>query len=142
MEPLPVRNDLVIPGPALAVRTSRASGPGGQHVNKTDSRVSLLLDLEAGVAGWPEALQARVKSKLTSKLTKDGRLIVHVDADRSQPRNLEEARRRMAALLAAALVVPRTRRPTKPTKGSQRRRIAEKRRRAEVKRLRGKVDDP
>ena len=128
----------MIPGAALEVRTSRASGPGGQHVNKTDSKVSLVLDLE-GLASWPEAERSRLRRKLAARLTTDGRLLIHVDSRRQQRRNLEEARRRLAAVVYEALQVPKARRPTRPSKGAVRRRLEAKRQRAGVKRLRGRV---
>lgn len=135
---LPIRPGRVVPGEALSTKTSRASGPGGQHVNKTETRVSLALDLDAGLAEWPEPERARVRHKLERRLTADGRLVVHCDSYRSQNRNLEEARRRMAALLLDALHVPKTRRKTQPSKGAQRRRVEAKKRRGETKRLRRK----
>ena len=133
-----MRPGRVIPGDALQVRTSRASGPGGQHVNKTESRITLELYLDR-LGDWPEADRARLQQRLASRLTADARLMVHADQHRQQRRNLDDARRRLASIVAAALHVPKVRRPTKPSKGAQRRRLDAKRRAGEKKRLRGKV---
>ena len=140
MQPdLLVRPGRVIPGEALTVKTSRASGPGGQHVNKTESRVTLELQLSALDGVWPESDRLRLQARLAPQLTTDGRLQVHVDQHRRQGRNLETARQRLATLLLAALHVPKARRPTKPSKGAQRRRLDAKRRAGEKKRMRGKI---
>lgn len=135
---LPISLGRRVPGEALEVRTSRASGPGGQHVNKTDSKVTLELHLDR-LAGWSDRDLARLRERLKSRLTTDGRLLVQADGHRRQQRNLEEARRRLAALLEAALFVPKTRHATAPSKGAKRRRLDDKRRTGEKKQLRKKV---
>lgn len=122
------------------MKLSRASGPGGQHVNKTESRVTLELHLDRLGDGWPDFDVARLRTKLASRLTTDGRLQIHADGHRKQSRNLDDARRRMAAVVADALFVPKARRPTRPSKGAVRRRLEEKSRLGEKKRLRGRVD--
>ena len=133
--PLRIRGGLVIPEAELVWRFSRSSGPGGQGVNTTDSRVELLLDV-AGSPSLSESLRARAVARLAGRLT-DGVLSVTSSEHRSQLRNREEAERRMAAILAEAIAPPpRARRPTKPTRGSVDRRIAGKRHRAHIKRLR------
>lgn len=137
-EDLPIREGRVIPAAALEVRTSRASGPGGQHVNKTESKVTLALDLDK-LDGWPDWERARLRSRLGSRLTLDGRLQIHAESHRRQARNLEEARRRMAAIIEDALRVQKARRATQPSKGAKRRRVEDKRRAGEKKRLRGKI---
>ncbi|MBX2810484.1 MAG: aminoacyl-tRNA hydrolase [Myxococcales bacterium] len=129
-----------VPGTALIVKTSRSSGPGGQHVNKTDSRVTLELILAKLEGVWTEVDRARVHQRLRSQLTSDGRLIVHADGHRHQRRNLEDARSRMASVLRNALFVPKLRRPTQPSKGSKRRRLESKRRAGEKKQSRRKVE--
>lgn len=128
--------DHVIPDAELVWRFSRSSGPGGQHVNTTDTRVQLSFDL-AGSEAFPDHLKQRM-------LTRLGRQVVVVTASefRSQLRNRRAAEERLAAVLEQALRPPAARRvPTKPSKGSQQRRINHKKRRGEVKRLRGRPDD-
>jgi ribosome-associated protein len=126
---------VVIPESELAWRFSRSSGPGGQGVNTTDSRVELLFDVAESPALSP-ALRARVLARLGARLS-DGVLSVTSSEHRSQLRNREEAERRMVAILSEAIAAPpRPRRATKPTRGSVNRRIEVKKRRSEVKRLR------
>jgi ribosome-associated protein len=133
--PLRLRGAVSIPESELAWRFSRSSGPGGQGVNTTDSRVELLFDVAASPSLSP-SLRARALARLGGRLS-DGVLSVTSSEHRSQLRNREEAERRMTAILSDAIAPPpRPRRPTKPTKGSVNRRIEVKKRRSEVKRLR------
>ena len=124
---------LVVPGADLVERFSRSSGPGGQGVNTADSRVELELDL-AAVPGLTDAQRARALGALGARLV-DGRLLVVTASEhRQQRRNRVTARERMADLLREGLAPPPpARRPTRPTKGAQERRLATKRRRADVK---------
>jgi ribosome-associated protein len=133
--PLRLRGSVVIPESELAWRFSRSSGPGGQGVNTTDSRVELVFDV-AGSPSLAPDLRARAVARLGPRLS-GGVLSVTASEHRSQLRNREEAERRLAAILSEAIAPPpRPRRPTKPTRGSVNRRIAVKKRRSEVKRLR------
>jgi ribosome-associated protein len=133
-EPLRVRSVVIPPG-ELHWRFSRSSGPGGQSVNTSDSRAELSFDVATSTA-LPEALRQRALSRLATRLT-DGVLTVAASEHRSQLRNREAARTRLAALLDAAFAPPaRRRRPTRPTKRSIERRITGKRHRGETKRLR------
>ncbi|MGK5678830.1 alternative ribosome rescue aminoacyl-tRNA hydrolase ArfB [Actinoplanes sp. URMC 104] len=130
-----VNDRLIIPAAELAWRFSRSSGPGGQGVNTTDSRVELSWDL-AGSALLPPALRERAVERLGDRLTQ-GVLTVTASEHRSQLRNREAAAARLAALIASAIAPPpRARRATRPSKGSVERRIAEKKRRGETKRNR------
>ena len=125
----------VIPADELTWRFSRSTGPGGQSVNTTDSRVSLSFDLGATGALRPE-LRDRALAALAGRLT-GGVLTVTASEFRSQLRNRVAAAERMSALLTAATAAPpRPRRPTRPTRASRERRLADKQRRSEVKRLR------
>lgn len=130
-----VSGSVVIPETELSWRFSRSSGPGGQGVNTTDSRVELLFDVARSTALSP-SLRARAVERLAGRLV-DGVLSVTASEHRSQLRNREAARQRLARELVAAIAPPRrARRATKATRGSVERRIAGKKRRAETKRLR------
>lgn len=125
---------LVIPAGELTERFSHASGPGGQGVNTADSRVQLSLDLAATTA-LDEVQRARVIEQLGPRLAGTV-LSVSAEEHRAQRRNRVAARERLAQLLREALAPPTPRRATKRTRGSQRRRLEDKRRRAEVKQTR------
>lgn len=131
-----VRGSVVIPQSELVWRFSRSSGPGGQSVNTTDSRVQLVFDV-ANSPSLPEHLRDRALARLGSRLV-DGCLVVAASEQRSQFQNRRAAERRLADVLGEAIAPPpRKRRPTRPTKGSVDRRIKEKKSRGMTKRLRG-----
>ena len=133
--PLPLRGNLSVPEAELRWRFSRSSGPGGQSVNTTDSRVELSWDL-ARSAALPEHLRERALARLAGRLV-DGVLTVTAEEHRSQLRNREAAAQRLTQVVREALAPPaRPRRPTRPSRGAVERRLAEKRRRGETKRLR------
>lgn len=126
---LRVTNAVAIPLAEVELRFSRSSGPGGQHAQRTETRVEAVLDIEASLALTP-AQKRRIVGRL-------GSVVRAVAQDeRSQSRNRELALERLAERLAEALEVTRPRRPTGPTTGSVEQRLVEKRRRAEAKRLR------
>ncbi len=128
-----VSDRLTIPDDELSERFSRSSGPGGQGVNTADSRVELSFDL-AGSPSVPAYLQERMLSQLESRLV-GGVLTIAASEHRNQLANRRAARERMASVLRdAAAPPPPPRRPTKPTRGSKERRIANKKRRGEIKR--------
>ena len=129
---------LIVPAGDLVERFSRSSGPGGQHVNTADSRVQLSLDLGT-TSALDEAQRERVLRALAPRLSGTV-LTVSVEDDRSQRRNRATARQRLAALLRDAVAPPVVRRATRPTLGSQRRRVRHERRRAEIKRQRRRPD--
>ncbi|MCW2816024.1 MAG: class peptide chain release factor [Nocardioides sp.] len=132
---LEVRPGTVIPAVELVERFSRSSGPGGQSVNTTDSRVELEYDVTTSTA-LSDAQRARVVGRVGSPV------VVVASEHRSQHRNRVAARERLASRLRDALLPPPpTRRATKPTKGSQRRRMEAKKQRGATKALRGRVRD-
>jgi len=125
----------LIPDADLTWRFSRSSGPGGQNVNTTDTRVQLAFDL-AGSDAFPERLRQRLLARLGSPV------VVVASEHRTQLRNRRAAEERLADVLVEALRPPPARRvATKPSKGSQRRRLEGKKKRGEIKRLRGRPDD-
>lgn len=131
---------LVIAGAELTERFSRSSGPGGQSVNTADSRVELEFDV-ARSAALTDAQRRRVLRRLDSRLHSDGRLSVVAAEHRSQYRNRQAARQRLAELLRAALAPPPPpRRPTRPSRASVRRRLEGKRHRAQLKAMRRRPD--
>lgn len=130
---------LVIPA-ELVETFSRSSGPGGQSVNTTDSRVQLEYDVRASTA-LTDPQRRRALARLDARLV-DGRLVITAAGHRSQHRNRTAARERLAAVLREALAPPPpARRATRPTRGSQLRRLEAKRRRGDTKSLRGRVRD-
>lgn len=129
---LRVTPTIVVPAAELHERFSRSSGPGGQGVNTTDSRVELSFDV-ARSSAIPPHLRQRAMCRLRSRLS-GGVLVVAASEHRAQLLNRAAARERMARLLRDAVVAPApARRPTKPTRGSQERRIAAKKRRGQMK---------
>jgi ribosome-associated protein len=130
---LPIRENLSLPLDEIELRTSRSSGPGGQHANVTDSRVEAVFDVQAS-----PTLSADQKARICARL--GPRVTASAQDTRSQHRNRELALDRLAQRLAHALEVRRPRTKTRPTRASQRRRIESKRRRADVKRGRRRPD--
>lgn len=137
-EDLTVRPGVVIPASDLDWEAVRASGPGGQHVNKTATRVELRFDLEGTGALAPD-VKARLRRMAAGRLDAEGRLLVESQRTRSQARNIEDAREKLRDLIAAALVRPKRRRPTKPSRAAKKRRVEEKRKHSEKKQARKPV---
>lgn len=139
-ESLPVTRRFVVPAAELTERFSRSSGPGGQGVNTTDSRVELTFDVARSEC-VPEDLRPRLVARLRGRLV-DGHLTVVVSDERRQLANRRLARQRLAQLLREAADPPApTRRATRPTRGSVERRLAGKKRRSQVKRGRGRPEE-
>jgi ribosome-associated protein len=131
---LVLRDGRVIPKDCLHLSFARGGGPGGQHVNKTETKVDLRLDLAAAGSVLGTEDVARIRAVLAARIDVDGRLQVVCGVHRSQFQNYTAAMERLRHLIAAALVRRKPRRATRPTHGSRQRRLAEKRHRGEIKR--------
>ena len=129
-----LRDGRMLPKDCFHVSFSRSGGAGGQHVNKTETKVDLRLDLAAAEAVLGPGDTARIREAMASRLDADGMLCVTASEHRSQFQNYRAALERMGNLIAAALVRQRRRIATRPTRGSQRRRVDEKRHRGDIKR--------
>jgi len=139
-DPLLVSPTLTIPASELRFTSVRASGPGGQNVNKVASKVELRFDFQRSkVLG--DDLKARLRALASGRLDADGAILIVSQLTRDRQRNLEDARQKLAELLIAAGRRPKRRRPTRPSKGARESRLKEKRRHSDQKRARGTRGD-
>ena len=127
--------DLVIPESEIEEKFIRATGPGGQNINKVATAVQLRFDVQHSPS-LPEAVRARLLRLAAKRVTAEGVLVIEAHRFRTQEENRQDARQRLVALLQKAAVAPKPRRPTKPTAASQARRLDSKRRQSQRKRLR------
>ena len=135
MDGIAVGEGVVVPGAALSFRAVRASGPGGQNVNKVASKVELRVDL-ARIEGLSPDARERLRTLAASRLDADGRLVVVSQRTRDQHRNLEDARAKVRHILGRALRPPRPRRATAPSASAREDRLRQKKKRAARKRAR------
>jgi ribosome-associated protein len=127
--------NIVIDDSELLERFVRSSGPGGQNVNKVSTAVELRFDIRQS-ASLPEALRERLLARRDRRLTAEGVFVINAQRFRTQERNRDDARERLASVIQAALHVPKKRVATKPSKGAKERRLTGKRERADIKRTR------
>ncbi len=134
MDALRINPNLTIPGEALSWTASRAEGPGGQHVNKTSTRVELRCDI--ALSGISEPVVRRMRLAVPRWFDGDGNLLIISQKTRSQSRNLSDAQERLLELVRTSLQPPKRRRPTRPSLGSVRRRLEGKKRASDRKKAR------
>jgi len=138
VDDLPIDDTLSIPGDELEERFVRSSGPGGQNVNKVSTKVELRFDA-ANSAVFDAAVRERLLDLAGRRATADGVIVLEAQSERSRERNRQDARERLAELVRRALIRPRKRKPTRPTRASKAKRLQEQNQRGRVKQKRGRV---
>lgn len=138
MVAIPVTRSIAIDSDELVEVFTRSGGAGGQHVNTTDSAVQLRFDVENS-PNLPELVKVRLGMLAGSRMTREGVLVLRGEGSRSQLLNRQEVRERLVAMIAEATVIPKKRRPTKPSRAAKARRVDGKVKRSAVKAGRGPV---
>ena len=137
--PLKISNQITLPDEDFELSAIRAQGAGGQNVNKVSSAIHLRFDIAQ--SSLPDVYKERLLNLKDSRINKEGILVIKAQQYRTQEKNREDALHRLLGIIQSAMVVQKTRRPTKPTRSSQRKRMDSKTKRGQTKALRGKVSD-
>lgn len=137
---LAISHAIVLPDSELTERFLRADGPGGQHVNRTESAVELRFDV-ARSPSLPDEVRARLLARRDRRLTDDGVLVIQARRFRDQARNRDDARERLVEIIRGVLVPPKKRVATKPTRASKERRLVGKQQRGKIKQTRSRKPD-
>jgi ribosome-associated protein len=139
MPRIPVTKALSIDADELVEKSARASGPGGQHVNTTNTAIELRFDVLNSTL--PEAVRRRLMALAGSRLNQEGVIVLFAQGERSQEMNRRDVRERLFDLIREAAVVPKRRRPTKPSRAAKAKRVDSKKAKSRVKAMRGRVTD-